>query len=220
MSLTHALLGVLTAHPMSGYELVRSVDGSVGWVWSASHSQIYPELRRMEERGLVTSDVAIRGTKLQKRVYSVTEAGVDELMRWVDEPLETAPRRDVVALKSIFLDLDDDPSAREHYTAYRDAMEQRLVEYENWVGTIERREHPVLRIRLAALPPATQERMVAMKAHAFRRLVALTRAEIRWAEEGLALVSGSGAGSGSEADGVADASDASDALSPTTARRA
>src|SRR5712691_1371822 len=79
LSLTHALLGVLTARPMSGYDLLRFVDGSVGSVWSASHSQIYPELRRMDERGLLTADVEIRGTKLQKRVYSVTDAGLDEL---------------------------------------------------------------------------------------------------------------------------------------------
>lgn len=192
MSLTHALLGVLTARPMSGYDLLRFVDGSVGSVWSASHSQIYPELRRMDERGLVTGDVEIRGTKLQKRVYSVTDAGLDELMRWLDEPLEIPLLRDPVALKSIFLDMGDDASACAHFVAYRDAMEKRLVDCENWVGVIERRENPVLRIRLAALPPAAQDRMVAMKAHAFRRLVALTREEIRWAEEGLALLDSSG----------------------------
>jgi len=188
LSLTHALLGVLTARPMSGYDLVRFVDGSVGWVWSASHSQIYPELRRMEERGFVTGDVEIRGTRLQKRVYSVTDAGLEELMRWVDEPMETPSLRDVVALKAIFLDMVDDASARQHFADYRDAMEKRLVECETWVGVIERREHPVLRMRLAAMSPTAQDRMVAMKSHAFRRLVALTREEIRWADEGLALL--------------------------------
>jgi DNA-binding PadR family transcriptional regulator len=192
MSLTHALLGVLTARPMSGYDLLRYVDVSVGWVWSASHSQIYPELRRMEEVGLVAGDVEIRGTKLQKRVYSVTEAGLEELLRWVEEPLGIPSLRDPVALKAIFLDMGDDASAREHFRAYRAAMEKRLIECENWVGVIERREHPVLRIRLATLPPAEQDRMVAMKAHAFRRLIALTREEIRWAEEGLALLDRAG----------------------------
>ena len=48
--------------------------------------------------------------------------------------------------------------------------------------------HPLLRLRLAHLPRPAQARMVALKVHAFRRLAALAREEIRWAEEGLALL--------------------------------
>ena len=188
MSLTHALLGVLSAGPMSGYDLLRQFSGSVGWVWSASNGQLYPELRRMEAEGLIRGDVEIRGTKLEKRVYSITEAGAEELVRWLEEPLEVRTPRDPVALKAIFLDMGDNAAAREHYATYRDAMQKRLLEVEIWVDVIERREHPLLRLRLAHLARPAQDRMVALKAHAFRRLAALAREEIRWAEEGLALL--------------------------------
>jgi hypothetical protein len=93
-----------------------------------------------------------------------------------------------VALKALFLDMGDNAGAREHYAAYRDAMQKRLLEVEEWVRVIEEREHPLLRLRLAHLPKPAQDRMVALKAHAFRRLVALAKEEIRWAEEGLALL--------------------------------
>jgi DNA-binding PadR family transcriptional regulator len=179
---------VLSAGPMSGYDLLRQFSGSVGWVWTASNGQLYPELRRMEDRGLIRGDIEIRGTKLEKRVYSITGAGAEELLRWLEEPLEMRTPRDAVALKALFLDMGSNVAAREQFAAYRDAMEKRLLEVEEWVRVIEDREHPLLRLRLAHLPRPAQERMIALKAHAFRRLVALAKEEIRWAEEGLALL--------------------------------
>src|SRR5437667_5199276 len=87
MSLQHAMLGVLEARPMTGYELVQFFDQSMNWVWSAPQSQIYPRLREMEERGLIEGRKEIRGEKLERTVYSLTEEGLEELVRWVaDEP--------------------------------------------------------------------------------------------------------------------------------------
>lgn len=51
MSLRHALLALLDAEPMTGYTLARYFDQSAAYVWHASHSQIYPELRRLESEG-------------------------------------------------------------------------------------------------------------------------------------------------------------------------
>jgi len=188
MSLTHALLGVLSAEPMSGYDLLRQFDASVGWVWSASNGQLYPELRKMEAEGLIRGDVEIRGTKLQKRVYSITEAGEEELQRWLAEPFEPRAPRDPVSLKAVFVDMEDNAAVREHYRAHRDTMQKQLIDLETKVAMIEAREAPLLRVRLARSPKPAQDRMVALKAHAFRRMAALARAEIRWAEEGLALL--------------------------------
>ena len=61
MSLRHALLGVLKDRPLTGYDLVRYFQGTLGFLWSAPQSQIYPELRRMESEGLVTATVKPRG---------------------------------------------------------------------------------------------------------------------------------------------------------------
>src|SRR5262249_57218086 len=85
VSLRHALLGVLKDRPLTGYDLVRYFQGTLGFLWSAPQSQIYPELRRMEAAGLVTATVKPRGQKAQKRVYAVTEAGMAELRRWATD---------------------------------------------------------------------------------------------------------------------------------------
>ncbi|RPK54562.1 Transcriptional regulator PadR-like family protein [Streptomyces sp. ADI96-02] len=82
MSLRIALLGTL-AHqgPASGYELAKHFDTSVNLVWQARHSQIYPELAKMAQSGAVTVEDA--GGGRGRKVYTVTDAGRDEIARWV-----------------------------------------------------------------------------------------------------------------------------------------
>ena len=64
MSLRHALLGLLADKAASGYELTKQFELSLANVWSASHSQIYPELQRMAERGwVVAGDEGARGRR-------------------------------------------------------------------------------------------------------------------------------------------------------------
>ena len=46
MSLRHALLGVLKDQPLTGYDLVRHFQGTVGFLWSAPQSQIYHTLAK------------------------------------------------------------------------------------------------------------------------------------------------------------------------------
>jgi DNA-binding PadR family transcriptional regulator len=89
MSLTHALLGLLAAEPGTGYDLRRRFDASLRNAWHASHSQIYPELGRLEERGL--AEVVAHGPR-RSRTWAVTDAGRTELRRWLTE---TEPDRAV-----------------------------------------------------------------------------------------------------------------------------
>ena len=55
MSLRFALLASLSARARTGYDLLQIFDSSIGFVWHAAHTQIYPELRRMEAEGLLES---------------------------------------------------------------------------------------------------------------------------------------------------------------------
>ena len=46
MALGDAILACLTEHPMTGYELAKTFDASIGFFWKADHQQIYRELSR------------------------------------------------------------------------------------------------------------------------------------------------------------------------------
>jgi PadR family transcriptional regulator AphA len=87
MSLRHALLGLLTWKPGTGYELAQAFEGSLINAWHASHSQIYPELAKLEAEGL--AEVVGEGARRSK-TYAATEAGLEELRRWL---METEPNR-------------------------------------------------------------------------------------------------------------------------------
>ena len=75
MALSHALLAALHNAPCSGYDLAKKFDGSVGFVWNASHQQIYRELTKLEEQSYVIAEVIQQDNRPDKKVYKVTSTG-------------------------------------------------------------------------------------------------------------------------------------------------
>jgi len=108
MSLYHTLLGVLSWHPMTGYELKKHLDHSVQFFWHAELSQIYPTHKELEEKGHVSVEVIPQNGKPDKKIYALTPAGRDELIAWLSEPLDQIPpNKNVVLLKLFFAGLLD-----------------------------------------------------------------------------------------------------------------
>jgi PadR family transcriptional regulator, regulatory protein AphA len=190
VSLRHALLALLEAGPMTGYELAKQFDRSVDYVWHAQHSQIYPELRRLTELGLVHATEIPRGSKelATKRSYRLTPEGATELLRWVTEVEAPPPVRDPAYVKATYLEYGSARQAREQFLAHRAHYEQLRDRYERHVDQLERRATALLRRRLAAAPPEAHEAVVAYKVHAYRGLIERAKTEIAWAEHGLELV--------------------------------
>ena len=80
MSLRHALIGLLAGEPASGWDLTQRFQDILGSVWPAGHPQIYGELRKLDEDGLI--EVVAEGPRGRK-AYRATEAGVAEVRRWL-----------------------------------------------------------------------------------------------------------------------------------------
>lgn len=101
MSLRHALLGLLADHPASGYELTRTFEASLQQhAWHARHSQIYPELNKMADEGLVT--VVGSGAR-NRRTYGLTDDGRAELQRWLLAGQESTGVRNEGVLRMFLL---------------------------------------------------------------------------------------------------------------------
>lgn len=81
-TLRYAILGLLNRKAMTGYDLSKEFQTSLAEFWHAKHSQIYPELKSLAEDGLITFQTEITGTVLEKKVYSITEAGKAEFLQW------------------------------------------------------------------------------------------------------------------------------------------
>lgn len=188
MSLRHALLALLDAAPMTGYTLAKHFGRSAAYVWHAPHSQIYPELRRMEAEGLIAGSEERRGSRGTKRTYSLTETGRTELRQWVAEVTPPAPERDSALLKATYLEFGSFANARRQFQAHLAHHEQLQRQWEAHVDELEHRDTALLRLRLTAWPEHLHEAIVAYKTHVYRGMAARARDEALWAGEGLALV--------------------------------
>ncbi|KOU52449.1 PadR family transcriptional regulator [Streptomyces sp. WM6378] len=100
MSLRHAVLGLLTNRPASGYDLMKLFETSLAHVWSATQSQVYGELGKLADGGLV--EVSAEGPRGRKE-YAITESGRSELRRWLTEVEPVRTRRSDSLLRVFFL---------------------------------------------------------------------------------------------------------------------
>lgn len=117
-TLKYVILGLLNQQSRSGYNLSTELGGALREFWSANHSQIYPELKRLTEEGLVSYKVEISGTVLERKVYSLTEAGKAEFLEWLHREEDMTPTpKDVFRLRMFFAN-EMDPDRRVHLTEH------------------------------------------------------------------------------------------------------
>ncbi|GIO24100.1 PadR family transcriptional regulator [Oceanobacillus sp. J11TS1] len=100
---TYAILGILTTHCHSGYEIKQFIDNSLNHFWKISYGQIYPTLKRLEEEGLATIQTSSQEGKPDRKEYFLTEKGKEVLKGWLEQPLKQLPvERNEVLLKLFF----------------------------------------------------------------------------------------------------------------------
>jgi DNA-binding PadR family transcriptional regulator len=101
---SYVILGMLKLGRRTGYEIKALVDVSTRFFWAASYGQIYPELARLEQLGLVRGKVD-RSNGRRPKSYELTAAGERALHAWLtsDEPLHIELRHEG-ALKFFFSD--------------------------------------------------------------------------------------------------------------------
>jgi DNA-binding PadR family transcriptional regulator len=126
VSLRIAALGLLAQESGSGYDLLKHFEKSMANVWPATQSQLYGELNKLADAGLIeVSDIGPRGRK----EYRVTAAGRAELRRWVANPQDDPPFRSAGLLRVFLLGEVTSEQAREHVVAmaeHADAEVNRL----------------------------------------------------------------------------------------------
>src|SRR5437588_12221680 len=96
------ILGMIALGKRTGYDRKQLVDSSTRHFWAASYGQIYPELRRLEQQGLIRGRSEPTGERARK-VYELTDAGTQALRDWLgagEEPLYEV--RDEGLLKLVF----------------------------------------------------------------------------------------------------------------------
>ena len=132
-----AALGLLAQRPGSGYDLLRTFEKTMANVWPATQSQLYGELNRLADTGLIEiTDIGPRGRK----EYRITRGGLAELQRWVTTPEDDPPLRDASLLRVFLLGAISPQQARKHMIAaaeHADAEVKRLEELRDSIDWTE-----------------------------------------------------------------------------------
>lgn len=191
MSLRAALLALISAGPLTGYDAAKRFAGSVGNIWYASDSQIYPELRKMEAEGLLDTQPVPWGSKgTTKTQYRVNSAGRAELGSWISTPMAYPLERDPVRLRTAYLEWADDDVAVDHFQDHIQHHRSVAQRAQEQIQALQQRTHPTLRRRLTAYSDDQAARVVAFKVMAYQGVVSRSEAEIAWAQQCLSTLRG------------------------------
>lgn len=179
MSLRDAVLAALLDGESSGYDLAKEFDASVANFWMATPQQLYRELDRLAEQGLIQARVVQQERRPNKRMFSLTAAGREAIQHFTG----TAPRpstiRDELMVKVAAADAGDTH-------AVRDSIAERL----QWANAkVERYE----RLRTRLLAGRTEEEFLTQAERigpylTLLRGIAFEQENVRWAERALTII--------------------------------
>ncbi|MGD0793929.1 MAG: PadR family transcriptional regulator [Terriglobales bacterium] len=99
----YVILGLLSIESnQSGYDIRKTIQGSVSFFWGESYGQIYPTLKRLAAEGLIVSRKSTSAARPQRQEYSITAAGHACLKEWLAVPYRDDPPRNEFLLKLFF----------------------------------------------------------------------------------------------------------------------
>ncbi|WP_099221249.1 PadR family transcriptional regulator [Listeria costaricensis] len=89
------LLEMIARKASSGYDLAYQLK----IMQNTHHSQIYPTLAKLEEAGLLHVEKQVQDGKPNKKIYTITEAGLKTLYEWSEKPAKIPVTRDEFTIK-------------------------------------------------------------------------------------------------------------------------
>ena len=130
MALAHAIMTALLEDDLSGYELAKDFETSLGFFWHASHQQIYLELRKLSDKRWLNKREVSQSGKPNKIVYGLTKAGRDALAEWVYSKTKTQAAKDELLIKLYNLSRDNAVHLAAEIAERRERMMRLLYLYE------------------------------------------------------------------------------------------
>jgi len=139
MGIKYSILGLLHYEDMHGYRIKDHLEKNFGHMWSINYGQIYQNLKKMEEEGLVemVEMAPSEDGGPSKKLYTVTDAGREEFARWLaGSPERQMLLRDPFLTRFVFFGFGDDDRALEtideQIDIYAEQLERRRTNMPRW----------------------------------------------------------------------------------------
>ncbi|MEM8685785.1 MAG: PadR family transcriptional regulator [Pseudomonadota bacterium] len=125
MNIRTLCLGILSFGDATGYEIKKMAeDGLFSHFVEASYGSIYPALTRMTDEDLLTCRSETQDGKPDKKIYSITQAGRDELTT----ALTTRPKKDKFKSEFLFIMLMSEHLDQDHVSEVLSHRAQELAD--------------------------------------------------------------------------------------------
>lgn len=140
--LGYAILGLIDKQKITGYDLTKIFNDSVADFWSANQSQIYPELKKLVQAGLIQYETIIQGEVLEKKLYSITKNGKEELEKWILEDEPPLPQsKDIFKLRIYFAEHLDKEQLLRKFKNRQDKCQNLLDRYNKKINDYHDLQH-------------------------------------------------------------------------------
>lgn len=182
-TLSYGLLALLSRGPCTGYELMLQIQP----VWQAKHSQIYPLLSKLEQQSLVRFVAVQQKEKPDKKVYSITDAGIEALRQWIPQTSSEPVKRDEMLLKTYCIWLADRADTERLFEERLERFARRLAKHKAALDELDRESAGI-----AGLPDIETSKFGTYIL--LKRAIDSAQMEIDWCNWVLRLLRGQGGG--------------------------
>lgn len=184
MSLRNAVMAALLDGESSGYDLAKVFDASVANFWICTPQQLYRELDRMEADGLIVARTVEQERRPNKRLFSLTELGREELTGFTAGPHKPTAIRDELLVAVLAADSGDTEGVLASIRERKQWAEAKVARYE--------------RLRAALLDGRSEEDFLATAERVgpyltLLRGLSFERDNVRWCARSLTVLERRGA---------------------------
>ncbi|KUG05153.1 transcriptional regulator, padr family [hydrocarbon metagenome] len=127
MSISYAILGILSCKSLTGYDLKKIIQDSPFMYWSGNNNQIYRSLIELLDEGFVTSEVHHQESSPSKKIYTITAEGLAELKEWVFSSPEPPELKNTFLIQLAWADLLQENELNALLSAYENQVKMQIV---------------------------------------------------------------------------------------------
>lgn len=177
MSIKHAILTLMVTGECSGYDIVKAFDSTIGHFWKASHQQIYKTLGDMHRKDWVDYREVPQQGKPDKKLYAMTDRGLDELREWGRAPCKAIQTKEELLIRLAAIEVIGRESVLNELVRQQDISSRQLAEYKS----IEAEHYAIVPIEKLPLNHLGYYLTL-------RRGITSTQAKLEWIEEAMSLL--------------------------------
>jgi DNA-binding PadR family transcriptional regulator len=134
-----SILGFIYSQPKHGYELFKEISDLSGTeiVWKVKMGKLYAMLHKLEENGLVGSEITQEGNRPLRNQYNITEKGKKTFDEWIITPVKRGRDFRIAFLLKLFF------AIRKGRTNADRLIVDQLNECEGWMKEFKQEEEEI-----------------------------------------------------------------------------